>query len=127
MKALSLTQPWAGLVATSQKKNETRSWNTRYRGPLYIHAAKGFPRYAKEFALEVLGNPAILPYNTRGTIIAKTYLLDVCHVEDLTALTIQEAKYGDYSPGRYVWMFGHTEQLEPIPWRGQLGLFEVHL
>jgi len=41
MKALSLTQPWATLVAIGQKKIETRSWRTDYRGPLAIHAAKG--------------------------------------------------------------------------------------
>ena len=40
MKALSLWQPWATLVAIGAKKNETRSWETLYRGPLAIHAAK---------------------------------------------------------------------------------------
>ena len=40
MKALSLHQPWAWLVATGQKHYETRSWGTPYRGPLAIHAGK---------------------------------------------------------------------------------------
>lgn len=40
MKALSLTQPWASLVAVGAKRIETRSWRTSYRGPLAIHAAK---------------------------------------------------------------------------------------
>ncbi len=43
MKALSLTQPWATLVAIGAKKVETRSWYTPYRGPLAIHASKRFP------------------------------------------------------------------------------------
>jgi hypothetical protein len=42
MKALTLTQPWATLVAIRAKKIETRSWSTNYRGPLAIHAAKGY-------------------------------------------------------------------------------------
>jgi hypothetical protein len=42
MKSLSLTQPWATLVALGAKTIETRSWATRYRGPLAIHAAKGY-------------------------------------------------------------------------------------
>lgn len=46
MKALTLTQPWATLVAMGAKRIETRSWRTSYRGPLAIHAAKGFPRSA---------------------------------------------------------------------------------
>ena len=127
MKALSLTQPWATLVATDQKRIETRSWRTNYRGPLYIHAAKRFPPHAREFALKVYGNPAVLPYITRGAIIARAYLLEVCPVEDLLALSVQEAKYGDYSPGRFAYLLSNIEQLEPIPWKGALGLFEVVL
>ena len=42
MKAFTLTQPWATLVAISAKRIETRSWGTDYRGPLAIHAAKGW-------------------------------------------------------------------------------------
>lgn len=41
MKALTLTQPWATLIAIGAKRIETRSWWTGYRGPLAIHAAKG--------------------------------------------------------------------------------------
>jgi activating signal cointegrator 1 len=40
MKALTLWQPWASLVAFGVKTIETRSWSTKYRGPLAIHAAK---------------------------------------------------------------------------------------
>lgn len=43
MKALTLTQPWASLVALGVKSIETRSWATNYRGPIAIHAAKGHP------------------------------------------------------------------------------------
>jgi activating signal cointegrator 1 len=41
MKVITLTQPWATLVAIGAKHIETRSWETLYRGPLAIHAAKG--------------------------------------------------------------------------------------
>lgn len=40
MKAISLWQPWASLIAHGVKTIETRSWSTPYRGPLAIHAAK---------------------------------------------------------------------------------------
>lgn len=39
VKTLTLLQPWASLVACGAKKIETRSWATKYRGPLAIHAA----------------------------------------------------------------------------------------
>jgi hypothetical protein len=41
MRVLSLTQPWATLVAIGAKQIETRSWRTSYTGPLAIHAAQG--------------------------------------------------------------------------------------
>lgn len=39
MKALTIWQPWASLLVSGQKKYETRSWATSYRGPIAIHAA----------------------------------------------------------------------------------------
>lgn len=39
MKALTLHQPWASLIAIGVKSIETRSWSTKYRGPLAIHAS----------------------------------------------------------------------------------------
>jgi hypothetical protein len=44
VKALTLHQPWASLVAAGVKMIETRSWSTRYRGPLAIHAGAKRPR-----------------------------------------------------------------------------------
>ena len=42
MKALSLRQPWAWLVAAGHKDVENRTWSTRFRGEFLIHAAKTF-------------------------------------------------------------------------------------
>lgn len=39
MKAITLWQPWASLLACGAKQYETRSWATKYRGPIAIHAA----------------------------------------------------------------------------------------
>jgi len=39
MKALSVWQPHASLIAIGAKAIETRSWYTKYRGPLAIHAS----------------------------------------------------------------------------------------
>jgi len=42
MKAITLYQPWASLLAIGPKKHETRSWKTKHRGWIAIHAAKRF-------------------------------------------------------------------------------------
>jgi len=43
MKAITLYQPWASLIAIGVKKFETRSWPTSYHGPIAIHAGKKKP------------------------------------------------------------------------------------
>ena len=44
MKALSIRQPWAGLIVNGHKDIENRSWPTRFRGEFLVHASKGMTR-----------------------------------------------------------------------------------
>lgn len=39
MKALSIKQPWASLIASGIKNIENRTWKTNFRGRIYIHAS----------------------------------------------------------------------------------------
>ncbi|GIK37898.1 MAG: hypothetical protein BroJett011_17310 [Chloroflexota bacterium] len=49
MRCLTLTQSWAALVTLGAKQIETRSWSTRYRGPLAIHAGQGYGRWSRSY------------------------------------------------------------------------------
>jgi len=40
MKAITILEPWASLIACGAKKIETRSWATKYRGKIAIHTGK---------------------------------------------------------------------------------------
>jgi hypothetical protein len=40
MKALTVRQPWAALLILGAKQYETRTWPTRHRGILLIHAER---------------------------------------------------------------------------------------
>jgi len=42
MKALSIRQPWAWLIAHGIKDIENRNWSTDFRGEFFIHASKTF-------------------------------------------------------------------------------------
>lgn len=128
MKALTLTQPWASLVALGLKRIETRPWQTRYRGQLAIHAAKGFPAQARRFADEERFRgrlPERLPF---GAILCTVDLVG-CHPTSLIApgLVGLEPLYGDYTAGRWAWLFkpDSLRVLEtPVPAKGALGLWE---
>lgn len=43
MKALSIRQPWAWLIVNGFKDIENRNWDTKYRGPVLIHASSKRP------------------------------------------------------------------------------------
>ncbi len=62
IKAISLWQPWASLVAAHVKRHETRHWSTEYRGLLAIHAAKTLDRAGApdELCEAVLGRPVAI-------------------------------------------------------------------
>ena len=40
MKALSIRQPWAWLIVNGYKDIENRTWPTRFRGRVCVHAPK---------------------------------------------------------------------------------------
>lgn len=45
MKALSVKQPWADLIACGVKDIENRTWRTNFRGRVYIHASQKIAGY----------------------------------------------------------------------------------
>jgi hypothetical protein len=136
LKALTLTQPWASLMAAQEKIIETRSWGTNYRGELVIHAAKGFPRWAKDLCGEPAFADALggrtaeeLPLSVGVCVVRvvgsiRTDAMDMAEVFLRRKLPANELLFGDYYPGRYAWL---TEFVRPLanvgPVRGSLGLW----
>ena len=45
MKAISIRQPWAWLIVHGYKDVENRTWATKHRGPILIHAGKTLDPY----------------------------------------------------------------------------------
>jgi pimeloyl-ACP methyl ester carboxylesterase len=153
MKALTLTQPWATLVAIGAKQIETRSWHTSYRGLVAIHAAKGFPKSARALCVddpfrtalerggvEFKGQPVRhwyhSPYPYRmvselplGAIVAVATLADVFRTDVYCVpgeRRQQEHAFGDFTPGRYAWLLDDVRRLTaPIQCKGALGLWTV--
>ncbi len=126
-RALSLAQPWASLVARDAKRVETRSWRTRYRGLIAIHASRRFraadrARCSFEPFASSLGG-ADLPL---GAIVAVARIVDVLPVEQLVVLDERERAFGNYATGRYGWLLADVVPLPvPIPCRGALGLWRL--
>lgn len=136
MKAITLTQPWATLIAIGAKRFETRSWNTNYRGPMAIHAAKGLPGWVwywytqNEWARAALrlSSYTDLLDMPRGVIVATCKLNSTIYTElarDAFGLSETEIALGDYSPGRWAWELIEIHPLDyPVQAKGALGLWE---
>jgi hypothetical protein len=128
MKALSLTQPWASAIALGIKQWETRSWPTSYRGEILIHASKGFPKWAKEFARDECSERRMIFLDPPlGKILCLCELTE-CRQTDTVVNEISETEreWGDYTPGRFAFKMENVRVLtEPVPARGALGLWIV--
>lgn len=141
MKSITLTQPWASLIAIGAKRIETRSWPTNYRGPLAIHAAAGLAHVGGKRAFWQLEQSqpfyavlraANLPDYDRfaegypfGAIVAVCALVDCRptagpqgehgtsskYAAWVHGLSDQERAFGDFSPGRFGWLLDDVRAL----------------
>lgn len=144
MKAITLHQPWASLMAWGDKQIETRGWRTLYHGPLAIHAAKKydptlqlFDRAAQGQFGEALERRQVdvdeLPL---GQILAIVHLDECVHLSDKWRVehTLQrspapyEDLWGDYRFGRYAWLTSNRRELKfPVSCRGYQGIWDLDM
>ena len=109
MKALTVKQPWANLLAWGTKTVEVRSWATEYRGDLLITAST---------------TPKIVPH---GCAIAVVELVDVrpLELDDMVAACLDPTAFRD---DLWAWVIRAPRRLvDPLPIKGGLGLWDVSL
>ena len=122
MKCLSICQPFAELIIQNKKTIELRTWNTKIRGEFLVHA----PIKIRKDAYEKL---KIKERLTTGAIIGKVELWDVKKYESLKEIQIDKKKHYS-STTSHEKIFGFILKNAkpfriPIPWKGQLGFFDV--
>lgn len=149
MRAISIWQPWASAIAVGAKCIETRSWATKHRGLLAIHASKRLVKSelvalertdlwqavfaTSNYAVDFLRMPL-------GAVVATANLVDCVPYNrlDINALSERKAhsgqpsyphwterRLGNYGPGRYGWCLENVTPIKPIPYRGEQGLFTI--
>lgn len=150
IRGFSLTQPWASLIG--EKRVETRSWPTSYRGWVAIHASKAYPKWCRELEYEEpflsalkrkMGERAhALP---TGAIVTVAYLAGCERTETFVqgdmppeqaalvrgldgkiVISADEFAFGDYGKDRYGLLLTDITPLRtPIPCKGALGLWTI--
>lgn len=146
IKALSLHQPWATLIALGEKRFETRDWDTKHRGWVAIHAAGQMPPEARAICMtqpflkvlskrgyidgfsETKGRRTLIHSLPLGAVVALAYLQDT-HSTNSAALPVlledrpYERYFGNYNPDRYAFSFSRVVSIDPVACRGMLGLW----
>lgn len=137
MKALTLSQPWASLVALGHKRVETRTWKTNYTGALVIHAAKSYLPEDLEWAqtpgirklLDPL-DPADLPLGVGLCVVTLLGCIQTERVDKLVESGFPEfgpIEYtlGNFEPKRWAWMLEFDGLfIPPVMCKGALGLWD---
>ena len=124
---LTVRQPWAWAIARAGKDIENRSWATRYRGPILIHAAKAVPDFTEiDDLLALLDLAADKP--------AQALELEQFKAEAVYGAIVASARVADCvvastSPwfcGPFGWVLTDVRPIaRPIHRAGRLGIFRT--
>lgn len=116
MKALSILQPWAWLIANGYKQHENRTWDTKFRGEFLIHAGKGFDAEGYAWVRENFTEIPLPPKADfeRGGIVGRATLFNVA-----------KASSSPWFFGPFGFCIASAVPLPFTPCRGMLGFFEV--
>lgn len=125
MKTITLKQPWASLVAYGYKKYEFRSWKTKYRGDILIHAGKGIDITAIEKVKHLnLDFPS-------SKIIAKVTIEDCIELnEEINKKICNENPlvYGTKSRTGFAWKLSNVQLIDlPETVSGKQGFWNYNL
>ena len=127
MKVLTIKQPWATLIMQGDKRYEFRSWQTKYRGELLIHAGKSVDKEAIKRLEKYL--PENLPL---GKILGKVRLVDCIKMslefKEMLLKENSEIYTKSVFQENYGWQLTDIDVFEePIEAKGRLSLWEYDI
>lgn len=125
LKALTIRAPWAWAIAQGWKRVENRSWSTKFRGRIAIHAA-----VSKESDADAAATFAALGIEpptefVRGAIIGTVELVDVLPLDEFLR------RFGDdrfdcgFARGPLCWVLREPRLCVPTPCSGNFQLWNV--
>jgi hypothetical protein len=131
MKAITLYEPWASLMAIGAKVNETRPARTQHRGDICIHAAQRPMEAISPEVLAAYRNRAIPMIFHEGHIVAVAEIWEVRSADDffreslwnaaeceslvkqgMVGLTDEELSFGNYTPFRWIYRTRNLRRLK---------------
>lgn len=124
LKCLSVPQPFADLIVSGKKSIELRNWNTHFRGEFLVHAPI-------KIRTEDCKRLKIKNKLVTGAIIGKAELYNVKKYDSVKEVKAdQEFHFASkkFQNKTFGFMLKNTKSFRiPIPYKGQLGFFDVDL
>lgn len=117
MKALTICQPYAELIARGVKPIENRTWYTPYRGPLAIHAGKS-REWMDPDDLEAYPDMAF------GAVVAIVNVVGCFSMGDKWPDAFRHLHQHEHANGPYCWILYDVQRIDPIPARGAQGIWK---
>ncbi len=116
LKAISVSQPWAWLIANGYKDLETRTRATEYRGPVLIHANQ---------------NMDSMKFTVRDTLIGKFGIKDLAEEYDTGGIIgvvdivdcVKTSKSPWHKKGTWSYVFANPRVLPYLECKGSAGFF----
>jgi hypothetical protein len=134
MRALTILQPWADLIMSGRKRVENRTWSTKYRGRLYIHAGKARDQLVltEVDGVVVCARTGKRPEDLKfGHVLGIAVLLDCLPIAEVMEGRHDQAypwiRAHLYTEGPWCWVLAeHPTPIGPWPYRGAQGLFDIN-
>ena len=124
-KALTVKHPWAASIIHLGKDVENRTRPTKYRGQLFIHAAKTHSQEGIDF-LRRRGIQRMPTLATLGMVIGTVDVVGCHHASECDADTELGACSDWALPDHYHWVLANPRPLAcPFPETGKLGLWNL--
>jgi len=130
IKALSLKQPYAWLIANGYLLGDDRTWGTGYRGVMLIHASKGI--YEEYYDYLVANTDIPLPSKDKlgyGGVVGIAKLVLCARPDEIppTLTREQRSHFNGVPRDGFGFLFENTKPLELMPCPGKLGIFEIDM
>lgn len=116
--ALSIQQPWAWLIVKGIKPVENRTWWTKIRGPVVIHASKQLAEATLPQLVDYYGLHALVP-DPDGVVLHRGGLIGRADLVDCV-----KSHSSQFFQGTYGFVFDNARELPFYACRGRLNFFE---
>ncbi len=131
MKAITISQPYASLIASGAKWVENRIWETSYRGPIAIHAGQG-RQYLGKCELKAGGYPTGKVIAIANLVACVSIAMIMEEADDANPerpfglpWTWQEIARHSHCSGPWCWILANVRAIEPIDVRGAQRIWNV--